>query len=142
LTPGQAPEPPELEDPTMKRFTALLVLPLLCAFGASAHAACVYPQAPQSLPNGGKASKEEMLAAQGQVKEYTKSVQEVYLPCLETEKTESIAALDNMDPEYTQKKAAIDSMHAKKHNAALDELQAVADRWNAERKAFGEAQKK
>jgi hypothetical protein len=126
----------------MKRSTSLLVLPLLFAFGASAHAACVYPQAPQSLPNGGKATKEEMLAAQGQVKEYSKSVQEVYLPCLESEKNESLAALDNMDPEYTQKKATIESVHAKKHNAALDELQAVADRWNTERKAFSEAQKK
>jgi hypothetical protein len=126
----------------MTRSTALLILPLLFAFGASAHAACVYPQAPQALPNGAKATKDEMLAAQGQVKEYTRTVQEVYLPCLETEKNASIAALDNMDPEYTQKKAAMESMHAKKHNAALDELQAVADRWNTERKAFGEAQKK
>ena len=126
----------------MKRSTFLLVLPLLLSLGAGAHADCVYPQAPQSLPNGAKATKEEMLAAQGEVKEYSRVVQEVYLPCLEQEKTESLAALDNMDPEYTPKKAAIEAMHAKKHNAALDELQAVADRWNQERKAFSEASKK
>jgi hypothetical protein len=126
----------------MKRSTSLLVLPLLLALGAGAHAACVYPQAPQTLPNGGKSTKEEMLAAQAQVKEYSKSVQEVYLPCLESEKNESIAALDNMDPEYTQKKTNIEAVHAKKHNAALDELQAVADRWSAELKAFSAAQKK
>jgi hypothetical protein len=126
----------------MKRSNSLLALPLLLAFGASANAACVYPQAPQALPNGAKATKEEMLAAQGLVKEYSKTVQETYLPCLETEKTESITGLDNMDPEYTAKKAAIEAVHAKKHNAALDELQAVADRWNTERKAFSEAQKK
>lgn len=126
----------------MKRSASLLALPLMLALGAGAHAACVYPQAPQALPNGSKATKEEMLAAQSQVKEYSKTVQEVYLPCLESEKTESIAALDNMDPEYTLKKANIETMHAKKHNAALDELQAVADRWNTERKAFSEAQKK
>jgi hypothetical protein len=126
----------------MKRSASLLALPLLLAFGAGAHAACVYPQAPQTLPNGGKATKEEMLAAQSQVKEYSKTVQEVYLPCLESEKTESIAALDNMDPEYTPKKTNIEAVHAKKHNAALDELQAVADRWSAELKAFSAAQKK
>jgi hypothetical protein len=126
----------------MKRSASLLVLPLLLALGAGAHAACVYPQAPQTLPNGGKSTKEEMLAAQAQVKEYSKSVQEVYLPCLESEKNESIAALDNMDPEYTQKKTNIEAVHAKKHNAALDELQAVADRWSAELKAFSAAQKK
>jgi len=120
----------------MKFSTSLVVLPLMFALGASAQAACVYPQAPQELPNGGKATKEEMLAAQGEVKQYSKTVQEVYLPCLEQEKTESIAALDTMDPEYTQKKAAIESVHAKKHNAALDELQAIAGRWGEELKAF------
>jgi hypothetical protein len=126
----------------MKRSTSLLVLPLLLALGAGANAACVYPQAPQALPNGGKATKDEMLAAMGQVKEYSKTVQETYLPCLEAEKNESIAALDNMDPEYTAKKSAIEGVHAKKHNAALDELQAVADRWGQELKAYNAAQKK
>lgn len=126
----------------MKLPTSLLVLPLLLALGAGAHAACVYPQAPQSLPNGSKATKEEMLAAQADVKEYSKNVQEVYLPCLEQEKTESIAALDNMDAEYTQKKTAIDAVHAKKHNAALDELQATAGRWSDELKAFKAAGEK
>lgn len=126
----------------MKCYTSLLALPLLLALGATAQADCVYPQAPQSLPNGGKATKEEMLAAQGEVKQYSKAVQETYLACLESEKTASIAELDNMDPEYTQKKAAIESMHAKKHNAALDELTALADRWSQELKAFSAAQKK
>jgi hypothetical protein len=125
----------------MKLSTALLALPLLFACMA-ADAACVYPQAPQSLPNGTQATKEEMLAAQGQVKDYSKNVQEVYLPCLEQEKTASIAALDNMDPEYTSKVAAIDAVHAKKHNAALDELTALAGRWNEERKAFSAKQTK
>jgi hypothetical protein len=120
----------------MKFPTFVVVLPLMFALGASAEAACVYPQAPQKLPNGGQATKEEMLAAQGEVKEYSKTVQEVYLPCLEQEKIESVAALDTMDPEYTQKKAAIESVHAKKHNAALDELQAIAGRWGDELKAF------
>jgi hypothetical protein len=126
----------------MKRSASLLALPLLLALGAGADAACVYPQAPQTLPNGSQATKDEMLAAQAQVKDYSKTVQEVYLPCLEAEKNESIAALDNMDPEYTQKKANVESMHAKKHNAALDELQAVADRWSVELKAYSAAQKK
>lgn len=119
------------------KFSTCLALPLMLALGASAQAACIYPQAPQKLPNGGQATKEEMLAAQGEVKQYSKTVQEVYLPCLEQEKTDSISTLDTMDPEYVQKKAAIESVHAKKHNAALDELQAVAGHWSDELKAFG-----
>jgi len=126
----------------MKLSTTLLALPLLLACGAAAEAACTYPQAPQSLPNGTQATKEEMLAAQTQVKEYSKNVQEVYLPCLEQEKTAAMAALDSMDPEYTAKSAAIESVHAKKHNAALDELTALAARWNDERKAYSAAQSK
>ena len=124
----------------MKRVYALL-LPLLLA-GVGARAACVYPQAPQNLPNGGKATKEEMLAAQAQVKEYKSAVEQTYLPCLEQEKTESIAALDSADPEYAAKKTAIESMNAKKHNAAIDELQATAARWSEELKAFSAASKK
>ena len=63
-------------------------------------------------------------------------------PCLEKEKADYTAALDNMDPEYTAKKTAIDDVHAKKHNAALDELQAVAARWSDELKAFKAAGQK
>jgi hypothetical protein len=33
---------------------------------------------------------------------------------------------------------AVESIHAKKHNSALDELQALVDRWNVEKKAFSE----
>ena len=125
----------------MKFSTALAIAPFLLTAGLAAEAACVYPQAPQALPNGSSATKEEMLAAQTLVKEYVKNVQETYLPCLETERTEATAALDNMDPEFTNKKNSIDAIHAKKHNAALDELQAFVDRWNVEKKAFSEKQK-
>jgi len=124
----------------MKLSPFLIVLSLLLTAGA--HAECVYPQAPQALPNGSKATKEEMLAAQGAVKEYSKAVQEVYLPCLDTEKTDAIAALDPADPDYAAKKLAVESMHAKKHNAALDELQATAGRWSEELKAFKAAGEK
>jgi hypothetical protein len=126
----------------MKRSPALLMFPLLLALGAGAHADCVYPQAPQGLPNGAKATKDEMLAAQGTVKEYSQAVQEVYLPCLDKDRTDAIAALDAADPEYGAKKQAIENMHAKKHNAALDELQATAGRWSEELKAYKAASEK
>lgn len=109
---------------------------LLLLAGAAAQAACIYPQAPQAIPNGAKATKEEMLATQAAVKEYTAAVQDTYLACLEQEKNEALVALDPADPEYTARKATIEAIHAKKHNAALDELHATADRWNTERKAF------
>jgi hypothetical protein len=120
----------------MRNF-ALLTAPLLLAAGAAAQAACVYPQAPQNFPNGATATKEEMLTAQQGVKAYSKEVQEVYLGCLEKEKNDAIAALDQSDAEaYAQKKAAIEDIHAKKHNAAVDELAAIASHWSEEIKAF------
>jgi hypothetical protein len=125
----------------MKRLPLLSALPLILAMSTT-YADCVYPQAPQALPNGSQATKDQMLAAQTEVKTYSTTVQEVYLPCLEKEKNDSIAALDPADPDYAAKKNALESIQVKKHNAALDELQAVADRWNTERKAFAEAQKK
>ena len=126
----------------MKLSTRLYLLSVLAVAGVSAQAACVYPQAPQSLPNGATATKEQMLAGQAAVKEYQKGVEGTYLPCLDQEKAAAIAALDTTDAEYAQKKQAIEVLHGKKNNAAIDELQAVASRWNEEIKAYQTAQKK
>jgi hypothetical protein len=122
----------------MKILTVLGIVPVLLAMSAAAEGACVYPQAPQSLPNGSKAAEAEMKAANAQVKEYSKSVQEVYLPCLEKEKVDAVAALDTTDKDFETKKASIETIQAKKHNAALDELEALATRWNTELKAYRE----
>jgi hypothetical protein len=118
----------------MKRASLVAVVPLMLAVTsiAQAQTACVYPQAPQSFPDGATAPKEDMMAGQNAIKTYAASVQETYLPCLEKEKVASIAKLDAADEQYAQKKLALEEIHAKKHNAALDELQAVADRWKEE----------
>ena len=60
----------------MKLSTRISLVAVLLASGVSAQAACTYPQAPQNLPNGGSATKEQMLAAQTTIKEYSK-VQDV-----------------------------------------------------------------
>jgi hypothetical protein len=118
----------------MKPASLIAIVPLMLAVTGLAHAqtACVYPQAPQTFPDGANAPKEEMVAGQASVKTYASAVQDTYLPCLEKEKVDSIAKLDAADEAYAQKKLALEEIHAKKHNAALDELQAVADRWKEE----------
>jgi hypothetical protein len=120
---------------------ATLALVLLVS-GIAAQAACVYPQAPRNIPNGATAAKEQMLEAQATVKEYSSAVQDTYLPCLDTELAAQVASLDPADPERAQKEIALKSMQAKKHNAALDELTALAARWGEEIKAFNAASKK
>ena len=118
----------------MKPASIVAVVPLMLAVTglAQAQTACVYPQAPQTFPDGATAPKEDMVTGQASVKTYATAVQETYLPCLEKEKVDSIAKLDAADEAYAQKKLALEEIHAKKHNAALDELEAVADRWKEE----------
>ena len=118
----------------MKPASIVAVFPLMLAVTglAQAQTACVYPQAPQTFPDGASAPKEDMVAGQASIKTYATAVQETYLPCLEKEKVDAIAKLDAADEAYAQKKLALEEIHAKKHNAALDELQAVADRWKEE----------
>jgi hypothetical protein len=120
----------------MKLAIRLSIAALLLAPGLAAHAACVYPQAPQKIPNGATATKDELVAANSQVKEYVKAVEGTYLPCLDQDKDAAIAALDPADPEFAAKKASIEAIHAKKYNAAVDEEAAVADRMNQEIKAY------
>jgi hypothetical protein len=120
----------------MKLKFALSAAPFLLALGFAANAACVYPQAPQNVPNGKTATKDEMMAAQAAIKAYRDQVEQVYLVCLEKEKSDSIAALDSADEQYAQKKASIEDIQAKKNNAAVDELTALATRWSEEIKAF------
>lgn len=142
----------------MKLSIAVAALPALLAMSLTAEAACVYPQAPQSFPNGATATKDDMLAAQAKIKEYTRAVQgpaalkpnataeetaqyeaakkSAYLTCLESEKNEALAKLDPADPEYAAKKLNVETIHAKKNDAAVDELTAVATRWKQEITAF------
>jgi len=126
----------------MKHLIRVSLAAVLLTSGVTAQAACVYPQAPKNIPNGATATKEQMLEAQAKVKEYSSAVQDTYLPCLDTELAEQVAALDPADPERAQKELALKSMQAKKHNAALDELNALAAQWSEEIKDFNAAGKK
>jgi hypothetical protein len=116
----------------------LALAPLLLATGAQAQNACVYTQAPQSLPIGTQASEAEMKAAHAIVKEYLKSVQEVYLPCLDKETQTAVAALDPKATDFEVKKNTIVEIQKKRYNATVMELKDVEARWNAEIRAFKE----
>ena len=126
----------------MKHLIRATFAVLLLASGVTAQAACVYPQAPQNIPNGATATKQQMLEAQAKIKEYSSAVQDTYLTCLDTELAAQVAALDPADPERSQKELALKSIQAKKHNAAIDELTALAARWSEEIKDFNAASKK
>ena len=113
---------------------ALYALALTAALTAgTAHADCPYPPAPDKLPDGATASLEDMLAGQKTVKAYQKAIDD-YVACIDKALDEAIAqGGDKLKPEQ---KADMQKVEAQKHNAAIDQEQSVADRFNEQVKVF------
>lgn len=113
-----------------------VLLPLLLVGALLAPAfsgACDYPKAPEKLPDGSVATLEEMVSGQKAVKEYDKQISD-YLACL---KTEYDAAITKDAQTLTaEKKEEMARMEAQKHNAAVDELEGVANRFNEQVKVY------
>ena len=101
---------------------------LAVAFGAAtAQAECAFPKAPASIPDGKTASEPEMVAAMQAFKAYNEEVT-AFGACLE-EETKSKAA-------GTAQLMQLKTMQTKKHNAAIDELQAKAKLFNEQVRVF------
>jgi aspartyl-tRNA synthetase len=109
----------------MQKFMMTAVLGIAFAVSNPALAACEYP-AEVAVPDGAKASSDEMNAASGVVKKYIAEM-DVYLACLDAEE----AALP-----VEQQTAETKAMHIKRHNAAVDAMDAVATRFNDQIKAY------
>ncbi len=113
-----------------------LILPLTLTallFAGQALADCPPPGLDTNVPNGSKATKDEMVAAQRAVKAYNAAV-ETYSACLKTAQDAEIAAAGDKLTEDLRVK--IVSKYADKTNAEVDKLQKMADKFNAELKAF------
>ena len=113
------------------------VLPALAATAAlsagAAYADCPYPAAPEKLPDGATATLQEMIAGQKAVGEYNKAVND-YVACIDKQVDEAIASGgDKLKPEQ---KADMQRVETQKHNAAIDQLQSVAARFNEQVKVF------
>jgi hypothetical protein len=122
---------------------AWIPLTLLFLLGVAAHAqaACSYPQPPAAPPNGNTATKDEMIAAKHDFDRYN-SEMNGYLDCLNLE-------LDTATPKDPSKLTADEKKKSdqeqkilvQKHNAAVDELQAVVGRFNEQLRAYKAKQK-
>jgi hypothetical protein len=112
---------------------ALAAIALTTALSGAAYADCPYPAAPTNLPDGRTATMEDMLAGQKSVKEYQKAIDD-YVACIDKELDASIASAgDKLKP---QQKTDMQKMEAQKHNAAVDQEQSVADRFNEQVKIY------
>lgn len=115
-------------------------------YGAVALGDCAYPKAPESIPNGETATKEEMVAAKQAVGKYNDDMT-AYLSCIKLESDEDIAAMEK-DADQSEagkkalaaKKQEYELKHTQKHNAAVDEVTAVVERFNEQVRLYKKKQ--
>jgi len=118
--------------------TTLAACVLLASLTAgAAQATCIYPREPENIPDGATATYDQMVAAQKAVKQFDADIT-AYNACLDME-LQAMLADPNLDE---TRKTELAAMQAKKNNAAVDHVTAVADRFNEQLHAYQDAQKK
>lgn len=115
-----------------KTMIALATVSALALAGA-AHAACSYPRPPAKLPDGNTATMEEMMEAQKAVKKYDADIN-AYVACLKLEHDKQLS--EDGDALTDDQKKYMARLQVQKHNAAIDELESVAARFNEQVKAY------
>ncbi len=106
--------------------------------GGYAYADCTYPRAPEKLPDGATATKQEMLDAMKTIRQYNADIKG-YTDCLgqEIDKQQKAAKADaNLSKEQKEEMKRQSDMKVQKVNAAVDEAEAVTARFNEQVKAF------
>jgi hypothetical protein len=110
--------------------SSLLVVGGLAA--AQAQAACDYPVAPGKFPDGTVASLDEMKAAKGSVVKYNADM-DTYLLCIKSEYDAKVVAEAAATP---AQKAESEKVQVQKHNAAVEEVLQVTERFNEQLRAY------
>ena len=106
---------------------ALFAITALAALAGPVYADCTYPPPPGKLPDGNSATMEEMLEGKKAVTQYNKDIN-AYVACIKLEHETAVTnAGDKLTP---QQKADMEKMEVQKNNAAVDQLQTIADRFN------------
>ncbi|MCO4809955.1 MAG: hypothetical protein KC572_00020 [Gammaproteobacteria bacterium] len=108
--------------------TAIFVAMIFAAQGALA---CDYPQR-VNVPNGASATKDDMIAGQKGVKTYMASMEE-YLTCIEADEAAAVLGLGEVDDDTKRQR---EEMFNKKYNAAVEEMNLVAEEFNVQVRAY------
>jgi hypothetical protein len=120
-----------LEAGSMDKRVRILVALIAMSAASSAFADCVYPKAPQQIPDGKTASEPEMIEAMTAFKQYNGDVN-AYTSCLEKETAEKVRDAGSVTGVIMQ----IKSLQSKKHNAAIEELSGKAKHFNEQVRLF------
>jgi hypothetical protein len=107
----------------MNKVTSVLLATLLSGYGVAA-VACEAP-APVAMPDGATATREQMLAAQQEVRAYQAAMNE-FVACIDSE----LAGEGEQAPEEFK------SLMVSRHNAAVTEMEGVAAAFNEQLRAF------
>ena len=106
---------------------ALFAITALAALAGPVYADCSYPPPPTKIPDGNTATMDEMVEAKKAVTQYNKDIN-AYVACIKLEHETAVTnAGDKLTPEQ---KADMERMEVQKNNAAVDQLQSIADRFN------------
>jgi hypothetical protein len=107
------------------------------AFAAQASASCSYPKAPDRIPDGTKATKEEMLAGMKAMRAYNDLITK-YTECLQGEHDAAVAKIDPSlaAEKKNAQKVELDNIQQQKNDAAVADAEAVTGRFNDQIKAF------
>lgn len=113
---------------------SILAVAGLAAFALSpAYADCAYPHAPTHIPDGSVATMAQMLSAQKAVQNYNDKMN-TYLACIKQQQDKAIAQAAT---KLTKKQITeMETIEVQKNNAAVTQLQNVANEFNTQVKVF------
>ncbi len=109
---------------------ALSAIAALAALAGPVYADCSYPPPPTKIPDGNTATMEEMIEAKKAVTQYNKDIN-AYVACIKLEHDSAVSKVgDKPTPEQKEDMKRMEEMEVQKNNAAVDQLQSIADRFN------------
>ena len=108
--------------------TAISIAMIFAAQGAIA---CDYPQR-IDVPDGATATKDDMIAGQKGVKTYMASMEE-YLACIEADEAKAVLELGDVNEDTKRQR---EDIFNKKYNAAVEEMNLVAEEFNVQVRAY------
>jgi len=104
---------------------------LAMLFAAQGALACDYPHR-VDVPNGSTATKDDMIAGQKGVKSYMASMEQ-YLACIEADEAQAVLGMGDVDEDTKRQR---EDMFNKKYNAAVEEMNLVAEEFNVQVRAY------
>lgn len=100
-------------------------------------AECEAPQPPAWIPDGDKATKEEMLEGQELIKDYVDKAQ-AYVECIDANEQKALQGMANMDEKEREAGMARLNQKRKERNEVVEQMQNIAEQFNKELKKYRE----